>query len=156
MNKPWTADAAFAFARVANGFQNWLDDCGMFVAMAHGYGGSGWNTAADQGNAATLHGGAAPLGACHYWGGGAGHTAIEAGNGNIWSNDLAVSGEIHLSPFSDVANKWGKPYMGWAYADANTFRQSWGANPYWQPTNLPAPPPPVVKADRRKLDEEVR
>lgn len=158
MSLPWTADQAFAFAKVANNFQNWHDDCGMFVAMAHGYGGSGWNTALEQGQAAVLHQGPAPLGACHYWDGGAGHTAIEAGNGKIWTNDLGVDGKITLEPFADVARKWGKNWIGWAHPDSNTFRQSWGTNPYFTPPapTPPKPTPPPVPPSRTPLDEDVR
>lgn len=147
--RPWSADNALAFAKLAsdNNYQSWHNCCGMFCAIAHGYGGSGWNTAALQGQAANLnsdHTKAEP-GALHFWGGGDGHVALQAGTpGYIWSNDLKRDGHIDWVPFSEVASKWGKPYMGWAHADANTFRQSWGTNPYWTPPAT-APKPPAPK-----------
>lgn len=149
MTLPWTTAQAFDFATIANQYQSWLNDCGMFVAMAHGYGGSGWDTAADQGAAAGVNSNSsqAPIGSIHFWAeegswtAGDGHVAIDAGNGQIYSNDLQVQGEIHLSPFTAPVTQWGLVYMGWAAPNAHTFANSWGTNPYWSPPATPTPTP---------------
>lgn len=153
MTLPWSTAQALEFAarQSATPSQSWLDDCGMFNAMARGYGGSGWNTAADQGRALALHTDhtTAPVGAVHFWSGGAGHVALDAGGGQIWSNDILNAGQINKVPFDDIANLWGKPYMGWADGSSPvTWSASWGTNPYWNgsmPTPAPTPNPvPVI------------
>jgi hypothetical protein len=147
MSLPWITAQALEFAQREhnNADQSWYDRCGEFNAMCRGYGGSGWNTAADQGYAVVTNNDhtKAPVGAVHFWGGGAGHVALDAGNGYIWSNDILRSGQIDKVPFSAIANNWGKPYIGWADGNAqHTWNQSWGTNPYWTP---PVTPPPVTK-----------
>lgn len=56
--------------------------------------------------------GAPPPGAAVYWGGGAGHAAISAGNGMVYSTD--VHGGIGLISIAAINQKWGKPYLGWS------------------------------------------
>lgn len=152
MALPWTVSQAAAFAAACNPFQSWANDCGMFVAMAHGYDYSGWDTAADQGASLTLNGnqGTAPVGSIHFWAessswvAGAGHVAIDAGNNQIWSNDLQTVGQVHLSPRSAPITQWGLGYMGWAVPVASTFKQSGGTNPYWTPPTVTPPAPTPV------------
>lgn len=163
MSLPWPVYAALQFAAVANQYQNWQNECGSFVAHAFGFGGSGYATAAAQGQAVGVNGNhsSAPIGSLHFWteqgswSAGAGHIAIDAGNGNIWSNDLQVNGEIHLSPFTGPVNQWGLVYMGWHAPNAAGFAQSWGTNPYFTPP-APKPTPPPVPPSRTPLDEDVR
>lgn len=153
MPLPWNGAGAVAFAKLAasSNFQDWTNRCGEFCAMAHGYGGSGWNSAADQGAAQSLNKNqsAASQGDVHFWvqqgnwGAGNGHIALQSETaGQIYSNDLDVEGKITKTSITGPVNKWGQVYMGWAHA-ADAFSQSWGTNPYYTAkttTTTPAAP----------------
>lgn len=44
----------------------------------------------------------------------AGHVALYAGNGNVYSNDICHNGQICLTPFNNLTNgKWRLKYLGW-------------------------------------------
>lgn len=97
--------------------------CDNFVANMYGYGSSGYATAVKnwQATPGTLkHPGDwnAPAGALMYWGGGstgAGHVAISLGNGSIISTDATGPGVVGQISARTPTDKWGHPYLGWAY-----------------------------------------
>jgi len=58
--------------------------------------------------------GTPPAGAAVYFSGGpAGHSAISAGNGMIYSTDVGQLGKVSLVPISAITKGWGKPLLGW-------------------------------------------
>lgn len=94
--------------------------CDNFVANMYGYTSSGYRTALDNWNATPSnlkHIGdmKAPAGALMFWGGGDGHVAISTGDGNIVSTDIGGNGTVTTAPATAITQKWGKPYLGWAY-----------------------------------------
>lgn len=97
--------------------------CDEFVARMYGFGSSGYATAVAnwQATPGTLkHAGDwnAPAGALMYWSGGstgAGHVAISTGDGNIISTDAHALGSVGSIPARTPTDKWGHPYLGWAY-----------------------------------------
>lgn len=110
-----TYQQALAFAAAAG---HWaVNMCDNFVANCWGFSASGYNTALDNWNASpSKHAGDmnAPAGALMYWGGGDGHVAISNGDGTIWSTDISGAGTVTRVPASLIAQRWGKPYLGWA------------------------------------------
>lgn len=117
------ATAAQAIAK-AKSIKTWtVGMCDNFVANMYGYGSSGYATAVKnwQSTPATLkHAGDwnAPAGALMYWGGGstgAGHVAISLGNGSIISTDATGPGIVGTISARTPTDKWGHPYLGWAY-----------------------------------------
>jgi len=106
----------------ATSTKSWqIGRCDQFVAEMWGEPGSGYNTAVDNWNAspnkvegiqglATL----APAGALYYWGGGAGHVALSAGDGTVFSTDIGGNGTVTRVPLSEFSSKWHKPFLGWA------------------------------------------
>jgi len=109
-----TPAQALAFAQ---SHKTWpMDMCDYFVAACYGLTASGYNTALDHWNASTQrHPGDtnAPAGALQFWGGGQGHVALSAGGGLIWSTDISGNGTVSLVAATQIATKWGKPYLGW-------------------------------------------
>lgn len=94
--------------------------CDSFVAQMYGFSGSGYNTAVDNWKATPPNlkhpnDMQAPEGALMYWGGGDGHVAISLGDGTIRSTDIGGFGTVTTAPASAITQKWGKPYLGWAY-----------------------------------------
>lgn len=56
-----------------------------------------------------------PRGFPVFWGGGsrdAGHVAISAGNGWIWSTDIKRTGYFDLVRLEAITTRWGLPYLG--------------------------------------------
>lgn len=111
----WAKQAA------ANGDTQWYRRCLAFVAQAYGLPASGTNYAIDAytrlPNAAKHPGDMNPaVGSLVFWNTGsrAGHVALYAGNGMIYSNDISGKGKIGYVPMSDISNKWGAKYVGWA------------------------------------------
>lgn len=104
----------------------WYGRCQSFARQAIGaHGGAatatqGWNQAHYK------HPGdrSAPAGALLYWSGGnAGHAAISAGNGMVYSTDVRRRGHVDLVSFNEV-NKWlgsRHRYLGWT-EDTNGTR----------------------------------
>ena len=95
--------------------------CDNFVAEMWGESGSGYDTALDNWNASPgkVQGGEAlsslaPAGALYYWGGGDGHVAISAGDGTVYSTDIGGPGTVTRVPFTEISQKWNKPFLGWA------------------------------------------
>lgn len=116
-----SATQAIANARAV---KNWaIGRCDEFVAKMYGYESSGYSTAVSnwQGTPGSLkHPGDwnAPAGALMYWSGGntgAGHVAISLGNGFIISTDATGPGTVGQIPASTPTDKWGHPYLGWAF-----------------------------------------
>lgn len=97
--------------------------CDQFVARMYGFDSSGYATAVKnwQATPANLkHPGDwnAPAGALMYWSGGstgAGHVAISLGNGSIISTDATGPGVVGQVPARLPTDKWGHPYLGWAF-----------------------------------------
>jgi hypothetical protein len=122
---------AFA-ARVArSGSTAWNYLCQKFVRMAYGSSG-GAATAVDAWRAARYkHTSGEPRpGAIMYWGGGAGHAAIYAGNGMVYTTDPpgGQAGTVGLVPLKAI-QAWGKPFLGWT-EDTNGIRvNKWDAAP---------------------------
>ncbi len=70
-----------------------------------------------------------PPGAAVYWGEGAGHVAISAGNGMVYTTDYPQRGSVGLAPIAAITSNWGKPYLGWS-EDNNGIRVTrWDAQP---------------------------
>lgn len=146
---PWPAADVFEFLSTCDPDQSWANDCGMLAAMAHGFEASGWETAADQGASIQAAGqlqrvqASAQPGDIHFWAeqgswtGGDGHVATQAATaGQIWSNDIVVTGQVNQVAIGTPATDWGLVYMGWASATASaTWANSVGTNPYWQPSS---------------------
>lgn len=88
--------------------------CQRFVRMAFGSAGGAatavdaWRATPDKHTKGTP-----PPGTAVYWGGGAGHTAISAGNGWVYTTDWAEPGKVSLARIDDITTKWGKPLLGW-------------------------------------------
>jgi hypothetical protein len=115
--------AAQALAK-AKSVKTWaVGMCDNFVANMYGFSSSGYATAVKnwQATPANLkHGGDwnAPAGALMYWSGGstgAGHVAISLGNGNVISTDATSAGVVGTISARTPTDKWGHPYLGWAY-----------------------------------------
>lgn len=127
---PRNAQQALEYAKqaAASGDSQWYRRCLAFVAQAYGLAGSGTNYAIDAYYQAPNRqtGYNAPAGALMFWktGGRAGHVAIYAGNGMVYSTDISGKGKIGYVPVSDIANKWGAQYVGWTMPQfaANGFR----------------------------------
>lgn len=120
---PRSVDQALAFARqaVANGDSNWYRQCLAFVARAYGLA-SGSPTAIAAYQLANSRGQITRdsnpnIGSVVYWDTGkgkAGHAALYAGNGMIYSNDIGGAGKISLVPLNTISQKWGAQYLGWS------------------------------------------
>lgn len=111
-----------ALAKAAS-IKTWpVGRCDQFVAEMWGHSQSGYATAVDNWNASpdkhqgAASDGTAPAGALVYWGGGAGHVALSAGDGTVWSTDIGGPGTVTRVPWNEISEKWGKPYLGWAPA----------------------------------------
>lgn len=111
-----------ALAKAASTKEWTVGHCDQFVAEMWGHSQSGYATAVENWNASPdKHQGAAslgtaPAGALVYWGGGAGHVALSAGDGTVWSTDIGGPGTVTRVPWDEISSKWGKPYLGWAPA----------------------------------------
>lgn len=108
---------AWAKAQANNPTSNWYRRCQSFVRQAIGSSG-GALTATDAFTQDKYkHAGDMnpPAGAAVYWGGGAGHAAISAGNGYVYTTDMAGKGTVSLQKLSDVDNWLGGKhnYLGW-------------------------------------------
>jgi hypothetical protein len=99
----------------------WYRRCLAFVARAYGLPGSGTSYAIDiwsQMPVSMRHTGSAniPTGALLLYrtGSRAGHIALYAGSGMVYSNDIKGNGKIALVKFSDlVGGIWNLNYVGW-------------------------------------------
>jgi hypothetical protein len=104
-----------AYANSQLGNMGWYNRCLAFVNAA-------WNYTIGRFRVATARQsamagprnmrGMPPAGAGVYWDTGpAGHIALAAGDGTVYSNDILKAGRIDRVP-QQMINKWG-PYMGW-------------------------------------------
>lgn len=112
------ADKAIAKAKAT--FHWTVGMCDNFVANMYGYSSSGYATAVANWNATPANlkhpqDYAAPAGALMFWGGGDGHVALSLGNGTIVSTDINGPGTVSTAQASLITQRWGKPYLGWAY-----------------------------------------
>lgn len=115
--------AAQALAK-ASQVKSWaVGLCDNFVAEMYGFSASGYDTAYDNWLStptAMKHPGDTnpPPGALVYWieqsGSGAGHVALSQGNGMIYSTDISGNGTVSSVPLSEINQKWGLRYLGWA------------------------------------------
>ena len=118
---PRSVQQALAFAQqaVANGDSGWYRRCLAFVAQAYGLA-SGSPTATAAYNLARSQGRINTdmnpnVGSVVYWNTGpAGHAALYAGNGMVYSTDISGKGRIGLVPIGTIGSKWGAPYLGWS------------------------------------------
>jgi hypothetical protein len=115
--------AAQAIAK-AKSISSWaVGRCDEFVASVYGFGSSGYSTAVANWQAtpsSLKHPGDwnAPAGALMYWSGGstgAGHVALSLGNGSIISTDATGPGTVGQISARTPTDKWGHPYLGWAF-----------------------------------------
>jgi hypothetical protein len=92
--------------------------CDNFCANMYGFTASGYVDAVAHWRSLAgpqRHAGdtAVPAGMLAFWDGGHGHVAVSAGNGDVWSTDIAGAGTVARVPLSRIAADWGKPYLGW-------------------------------------------
>lgn len=118
---PRSVEQALAFAKqaAASGDSGWYRRCLAFVAQSYGLAsGSPTATAAYQlsKSQGRINTNMSPnTGAVVYWNtGAAGHAALYAGNGMVYSTDIGGKGRISLVPIGDISKKWGAPYLGWS------------------------------------------
>lgn len=116
-----TPEQAIARARTFKTYA--VGMCDRFVAQIYGFDSSGYSTAVKNWLAtpqSLKHSGDwnAPAGALMYWSGGstgAGHVALSLGNGSIISTDATGPGTVGQISARTPTDKWGHPYLGWAY-----------------------------------------
>jgi hypothetical protein len=113
-----TAASVLAYAQRSSqsGF-NWsVGKCQKFVRSAFGSAGGALTAVAAWNASGTQHRGDGnpPAGAAVYWSGGAGHAAISAGNGMVYSTDAIRPGKVDLVSIDWLNSHWGKPYLGWS------------------------------------------
>lgn len=89
--------------------------CQRFVRSAFGSPGGAPTALAAWAAAQYKHkSGTPPPGAAVFWGGGsAGHVAISAGNGMVYSTDVKEPGKVDLVSMDYITKQWGKPLLGW-------------------------------------------
>jgi hypothetical protein len=112
--------------------------CLVFVRSCYGVG-AHYRSAAEAWHGAKkkhrqTDGDRVPRGVPFFWTGGSqgfGHVVLSAGGGMCWSNDVRVSGGIHLVSINEITRAWGQTPQGWA-EDLNGLR-------VWE-----APPKPMV------------
>ncbi|WP_051098290.1 hypothetical protein [Sporichthya polymorpha] len=97
----------------------WKRRCLNFVAQAYGYRASGVLTAADFWVTAEQRYAPIPeppVGSLVFWATDdpAGHVALSLGEGMVVSNDVLRPGAISVVPLSEIAERWGAYYLGWA------------------------------------------
>jgi hypothetical protein len=100
-----------------------------------------WEGAADKHTS-----GNPPEGVPVFWrGGNFGHVALSAGGGKVYSTDIRRRGKVDLVPITEIRDRWGYTYLGWA-TDLN------GVD-----ITLPAPPaPPTVAVSLKALQHSAR
>lgn len=112
-------DAVRWAVAMAEGPPVWKRRCLNFVAQAYGYRASGVLTAADFWvGAAERYPPTAlpPVGALVFWATDdpAGHVALSLGDGMVVSNDITGPGVISVVPLTEIGQRWGAHYLGWA------------------------------------------
>lgn len=104
--------------------QNWHDRCLVFVRTMFGIAADGreptayssWIEAGGSKGVNTHTKLAAPANVPVYYKGSnpAGHIALSAGHGMVWSSDIIRDGKIDLTSSQHIEAKWGMKYLGWA------------------------------------------
>jgi TP901 family phage tail tape measure protein len=100
------------------GAEGWYRLCQKFVRTALGSGG-GFSTAEDAWYGAKYRHSISdpskvPPGVPVYWtDGGAGHTALSTGGGNVVSTDYPNSGYVGTGTIAGITSQWGKHLAGW-------------------------------------------
>ncbi|MGI8806567.1 MAG: NlpC/P60 family protein [Acidimicrobiales bacterium] len=129
---PKCNEVAADWARSKIGSTAWEWMCDNFVAQAHGFRNSGYNTAKDHWNhlasmGRTYGGTPTAVGSLVFFGanannGQAGHVAIYVGNGQVISN--GIGGRIGYTTISGLSAS--APYLGWSLGDVpRGSGQSW-------------------------------
>lgn len=105
--------------------------CQRFVRMAAGSPGGAPTALAAWSAARYKHTkGTPPPGAFVFWGGGsAGHVAISAGNGMVYSTDVREPGRVDLVDMDYITSQWGKPLLGWSEDNNGRRITSFNAKP---------------------------
>lgn len=88
---------------------------------------------------------AMPKGTLVWWTGGAsgaGHVAIYAGDGKVWSTDILRDGYFDLVPLEQIVRDWPNLRLAGASHDID------GVRVVTAPLTGPTPPKPVVKVTR--------
>jgi hypothetical protein len=97
--------------------QNWRGHCLVFVRTMAGIAAKYGSAAEAWANARKRHtNGTPPAGAAVFWTGGShgyGHVAVSAGDGKIWTTDIAGPGKVSKEDLGIVKSKWGLRYVGW-------------------------------------------
>lgn len=122
-SNPKSVSAAIAYAAGQEKARNpiWYRRCLAFVGRCYGLPATGTSYAIDIWSrmpVAMRHTGSSniPAGALLLYrtGSRAGHIALYAGNGNVYSNDIKGNGKIGLVKFGDlVGGIWNLDYVGW-------------------------------------------
>ena len=107
--------------RTTTNSAQWYRSCLALVANAYGWGYSGVNTAgqhalllkrAGQLNTSRTN---IPRGAVVWWtNSGAGHVAVYAGDGIIYSNDAVTAGQVSKVRWGLPEKQWGQHFEGWS------------------------------------------
>ncbi|MEA2717903.1 MAG: hypothetical protein QOI99_2220 [Actinomycetota bacterium] len=129
---PKCNEVAADWARSKINSTAWEWACDKFVAQAHGFGGSGYNTAIEHWNhlvsmGRTSGGTPTAVGSLVFFAangnnGNAGHVAIYVGNGQVISN--GIGGRIGYTTISALSGS--APYLGWSLGDVpRGWGQAW-------------------------------
>lgn len=140
-----TAAIRWAEEQSRNPSRNWFGLCQMFTRMAFGAPGGAKTAALAWANNGGQHPGdlnpppAVPV----YWTGGssgAGHAAVSAGGGNIWSTDIKRHGKVDLVSIAYLNSHWGLPYAGWTEKinGVKVYKGQTATSP--APPGVPGPP----------------
>ena len=120
---PHSCDEALAFLQRqdATNSGQWYRSCLALVANAYGWGYSGVATAGQHAlllkRAGKLNTSRTniPRGAVVWWtNSGAGHVAVYAGNGQIYSNDAVTPGQVSKVAWDLPEKQWGQHFEGWS------------------------------------------
>ena len=112
-----TLKGALAYAKSQVGKSGWRRLCLGFVRQCWGYPTSGIPTAyAGSKLVKKTTKGTPPPGAIVWWKGptSAGHVALSAGNGYVYSNDFKRPGKIDKVKIKDITRGWDCEYLGWS------------------------------------------
>ena len=120
---PNDCNAALAFLQRQDDTNSaqWYRSCLALVANAYGWGYSGVNTAGQHAlllkRAGKLNTSRTniPRGAVVWWtNSGAGHVAVYAGDGQIYSNDAVTPGQVSKVAWDLPEKQWGQHFEGWS------------------------------------------
>ncbi len=120
---PNSCDQALTFLerQDATNSSQWYRSCLALVANAYGWGYSGVDTAGAHAalieRAGKMHSSRTgiPRGAVLWWTNGrAGHVAVYAGDGLIYSNDAVTPGQVNKVRWDLPEKKWGQHFAGWS------------------------------------------